>query len=271
VFTAVQKILILLVILIWVARATNATTANVLYLKPEMAIILANAVYFLGDWQYQFLNNGRDEENRKRDFTTLAGDVTRPVFMNYAKERQLRYFEDESLQAVELPYKANERSPRLAMTIYLPKAKDGLPSMEAGLTAEKIASIRGQLATPVEGVQVNMPKWEVKSETMKLQDTLKKMGMSLAFNSDNADFTGMTPRGIALELVIHKTFIKVDEKGTEAAAVTTVGGLERSTSVNRPRFPKFVHADHPFLYTINDTETGAILFLGRMLDPTKAD
>ncbi len=111
-------------------------------------------------------------------------------------------------------------------------------------------------------MNVYLPKFKITSQ-FQLDETLKSMGMVSAFNAATADFSGMTERrGLFLSAVIHKTFVDVNEEGTEAAAAT--GGF----AVGSPDEPKTFRADHPFVFLIKDNRTGAILFLGRIVDPT---
>jgi serpin B len=149
------------------------------------------------------------------------------------------------------------------MVVLLPKAKGGLAALEASLSAEKLAEWVSKVRR--REVQVTLPRFKTTAE-FSLKDPLVAMGMTDAFDSGRADFSGMTgARDLFISAVIHKAFVDTNEEGTEAAAATAV--VARMTAVAEP--PPVFRADHPFLFLIRDTETGAILFLGRILDPTK--
>jgi serpin B len=149
------------------------------------------------------------------------------------------------------------------MVVLLPKSKDGLAALEASLSAEKVAEWIGKVRR--REVEVALPRFKTTAE-FSLGDTLVAMGMTDAFDSGRADFSGMTgTKDLFISAVVHKAFVEVNEEGTEAAAATAV--VARMTAVAEP--PPEFRADHPFLFLIRDTKTGAILFLGRILDPTK--
>ena len=259
----------------WAAENTNDRIKNVLAvdnLTTDTRILLANAVYFLGDWQDQFVNpKGVD---RKGPFKRLGVAPSVATYMTHGEPiSAVRYFEDNNVQVLDLPYITKTTNHALVMTILLPKKEDGISAIEKSLKIADLNQLFSQMrelvSTGQDRVAVRLPKWEFSSDTINMTKIFtKNLGAELAFNSDKADFSGMTGgKDIALNLVLHKTFIKVDEKGTEAAAVTVIGGM-RSTSVHIP-MGKVIpfHADHPFLYYIRDTKTGTILFAGRMMDP----
>ena len=150
---------------------------------------------------------------------------------------------------------------RLSMVILLPEAKDGLPALEEKLTAENLAAWIA--STRKQKVQVTIPKWKLETK-FSLSNVLKSLGMPDAF-SNAADFSKMTAAAdLYIADVLHKAFVEVNEKGTEAAAATGVIMATKSAAV-RPD-PTFT-ADHPFLFLIRDQKTGAILFMGRLADP----
>ncbi|MCP4445038.1 MAG: serpin family protein [Myxococcales bacterium] len=157
----------------------------------------------------------------------------------------------------------------LAMTVVLPDAKDGLAALEKSLSLDVYKGWSAAVSKRRRKVEVAFPKFEIANAKLPLKDALKTLGMKLAFDLTEADFTKMAnPANDAEKLYIfdafHKAFIKVDEKGTEAAAATAVVMAVKGAAPAPP--PKFM-ADHPFLFAIEDTESGAILFMGRVLDP----
>ncbi|HET6441808.1 MAG TPA: serpin family protein [Phycisphaerae bacterium] len=239
----------------WVEKKTRDKIKELLkpgILGRETTLVLTNAIYFKGKWAEEFDKKlTRDEDF----FVTPEKTVAVPLMHQTA---DFGYFEGDGLQALELPY----RGDRLAMVVLLPKAKDGLAALEASLSADKVAEWVGKLHR--REVQVALPRFKTTAE-FSLKDTLVAMGMAAAFGGD-ADFSGMTgAKDLFISAVVHKAFVDVNEEGTEAAAATAV--VMGRAAMPEPA-PVFC-ADHPFLFLIRDTKTGAILFFGRILDPTK--
>jgi serpin B len=149
------------------------------------------------------------------------------------------------------------------MVVLLPKELDGLPGLGKSLTVRRLQECLSRLDGAGEtSVRVHLPKFKTTS-TLDLGKTLEKMGMPSAF-SQGADFSGMNGnRELFISKVVHKGFVDVNEEGTEAAAATAVGMAKGAV----PQITVF-NANHPFLFLIRDNETGSILFLGRLADPT---
>ncbi|HUX17151.1 MAG TPA: serpin family protein [Phycisphaerae bacterium] len=239
----------------WVEKQTQDKIQELLppgVLDAQVRLVLTNAIYFKGRWAEEFHKRlTRDEDF----FLTPEKKAAVPMMHQTA---DFGYFEGDGLQALELPY----RGDRLAMVVLLPKAKDGLAALEASLSADKVAEWVGKLHR--REVQVALPRFKTTAE-FSLKDTLVAMGMAAAFGGD-ADFSGMTgAKDLFISAVVHKAFVDVNEEGTEAAAATAV--VMGRAAMPEPA-PVFC-ADHPFLFLIRDTKTGAILFFGRILDPTK--
>jgi serpin B len=178
------------------------------------------------------------------------------------------YFKGDTFEALELPYEGHDLSMigDLSMTVLLPNKADGLPAFEKRLTAANLTQWLGKLSD--HRVDVTLPRFKLTSEFM-LKDVLSKMGMSIAFDSDKADFNGMTTRErLFISHVVHKAFVDVNEAGTEAAASTAT--VIENTSASAPPLATF-RADHPFVYLIRDNRTGSILFLGRVVNPSPVD
>ena len=173
-----------------------------------------------------------------------------------ALTEKLPYFESGLLRAVEMPYE-NER---LSMVLLVPRQRDGIGALEEALNAENLSRWLDGLAE--RKVHVRMPRFKIE-DRFHLEETLPAMGMPLAFTPGRADFSGISgdPGHVWIDAVIHQTFIEVDEEGTEAAAATAV-------VTKRGGGPPIISADHPFLFLIRDRATGAILFLGRVADPS---
>jgi serpin B len=148
------------------------------------------------------------------------------------------------------------------MVIILPKAKDGLGQLEASLSLARLDGLLKSLAS--RRVQISLPRFKLTAQC-ELQGALSALGMPKAFMLGQADFSGMTGRReLAISAVVHKAFVEVDEKGTEAAAATGVV-MARASAALAP--PPVFRADHPFVFLIRDLESGSILFLGRLARP----
>ena len=214
-------------------------------------LVLTNAIYFNAAWAYPF-----DEDmTANGPFYLLdGGQVIVPMMK---QTESFGYTEGEGYQAVELLYDGDE----LSMVILLPEAGQ-FEAFEEGFQAQQVSDIISGLQ-PTE-VALTMPQFEFDSE-FSLKDTLAGMGMPIAF-SDRADFSGMTGNPeLLISDVVHKAFVAVDEAGTEAAAATAV--IMELTAVPEP--PVEVTIDRPFIFLIRDIETGAILFVGRVLNPVR--
>ena len=220
-------------------------------LDDSTKLVLVNAIYFYGDWAHQF----DSAYTRKGDFYT-NGITKSPAKMMWQKQ-YFSYMENDKMQAIRMPYKGNT----LSMEIFLPKQKDGLDQLEPDFTAANYEKWSSSFTNNT--VIVTMPKFKMTTD-FQLADVLKNMGMKNAF-SDAADFSGMTGApDLKIDKVIHKAFIDVSEKGTEAAAATAVTVTRTTSSHNSEPPPKIFTADHPFFFIIRDNKTGSILFMGRL-------
>jgi serpin B len=239
----------------WVEEKTSGKIAGLIppgVLHEKIRLVLTNAIYFKGTWQYRFSKT----DTREAPFHVLKDREMKVQMMTQTGGFQ--YAATADTQLLELPYVGRD----LSMVILLPKQVDGLPKLEKKLTANDVQKWISGLEHAHE-VEVYLPKFTFTSQ-IGLKEALSSMGMPLAF-SDQADFSGIsTEKRQKLFEVIHQAFIDVNEEGTEAAAVTAgVGG-----NAPGPVFERVVfRADHPFLFLIQDTRTGAILFLGRLINP----
>ena len=214
-------------------------------------LVLTNAIYFKGDWKYQF----EPELTQEAPFQVAPGEQL-SVQMMYQKNR-FKYAALPNFQMLEMPYTGED----LSMLALLPNEPDGLADLESWLTAESLDQSIDQLLS--KEVFVFLPKFEMTSK-FGLAEVLASMGMPEAFNPGAADFSGMNGgRDLFISSVIHKAFVEVNEEGTEAAAAT--GVVVGTTSVTPP--PELFRADHPFLFLIRDNRTESILFLGRVTHP----
>ncbi len=235
----------------WVSDQTEERIKDLIpegILSPATALVLTNAIYFNAAWKYPF------NENMTADgpfYLIDGGQVTVPMM---EQTEAFGYADGEGYQAVELLYDGDE----LSMVILLPE-DDQFEVFEEGLQAAKVSDIMSGLQ--LTGVTLTMPQFEFESE-FNLNDTLKDMGMPAAFYG-GADFSGMTgSRELYIRAVLHKAFVSVDESGTEAAAATAVVMEEEA-----PEPLVEVTVDRPFIFLIRDIETGAIIFVGRVLNP----
>ena len=240
----------------WVMDRTNDKITKLV--KPSdirsSVLALVNAIYFKGTWKYPF----NPRRTKKATFHILPSVTTLVNMMTQTDRFRYSFNHRLDCQILELPYRGN----RLVMDILLPKKIDGLAALESNLTYTRIALALARLRTSRRSVAI--PRFEM-NFGKNLPKQLGEMGMRLAFNP-SADFRGISPgRPLFIHKVIHKAFIGVDEKGTEAAAATVV--LFTKSSV--PPIRKDFVADHPFLFLIRDFKTGSILFLGRLVDPRK--
>ncbi|MFC1988972.1 serpin family protein [Chloroflexota bacterium] len=213
-------------------------------------LILTNAIYFNAAWQYPF-----NKETTSDDaFHLLDGaEISIPMMK---QTESYGYAEGNNYQAVELSYDGNE----LSMVILLPDSGQ-FKDFEASLNYRKVGGIISDVKRSQ--VSLQMPKFEFESE-FSLKSALANMGMPIAFSGD-ADFSGMTgSKDLSIDEVIHKAFVSVDEAGTEAAAATAV--TMKLTAV--PTTPIEITIDRPFIFLIRDIETGTILFVGRILNPS---
>ena len=243
----------------WVAEKTRQKIKDLIppgCITPLTRLVLTNAIYFKSNWAQKF----QKRATRDEAFRLAPGRSVRAPMMRQQKRH--RYMESSLLQALELPYRFHD----LSMVVLLPRKVAGLAAVEKALGAKALAGWLAQLR-PV-SVEVTLPKFKYTSQ-FELAPTLKSMGMADAF-SGRADFSGMTTaEKLFISNVIHKAFVAVDEEGTEAAAATAV--IMRATGmIRQPERPKVFKADHPFLFLIRHRASGAILFVGRVADPTKS-
>jgi serpin B len=239
----------------WTEEHTKQKIKNLLpsgSLDAQTRLVLTSAIYFYGKWQEPFVTS----RTQPAPFTLTSGATTEANFMNQTSH--FGYAETQSVQILEMRY----ASTRIAFDVVLPKTVSGLPDLEKTLTTGNLTSWLGKLSP--RNVQVSLPKFRAESE-FSLGKALSIMGMPIAF-TDKADFSGIAPkRGLAISEVVHKAFVDVSERGTEAAATT--GITIRATAMPMPEPAVVFRADHPFIFLIRDTSSDVVLFIGRLMNP----
>ncbi len=244
----------------WVEQQTNNKIQNLLSagsVTPLTRLILTNAIYFKAAWADQF----QQSATKNADFHLSAGKTIQAPMMH--NSGSYAYFKGPSFQALLLPYEKNE----ISMLILLPDDVDGLSALEGSLTAANLEKWIAALGNEGKAI-VSLPRFKI-TQQFELSPTLENLGMKTAFDASSADFSAMTgDKSLSISAAIHKAYIDLDEDGTEAAAATAVmmTGMAMRPMPTPP--PIVFTADHPFLFLIRDNASGAILFMGRLTDPT---
>lgn len=248
----------------WVSYQTKNKINDLIALgtiDPLTRLVLTNTIYFNAKWLHPF----KESETQDGIFYLLDDSNISTPMMNV--EDYFDCYKGEDYQEIELPYDNRQNS----MVIVVPESGK-YKEFEESLNAEKVDSILQDLTysriNPPDGssliVDVKMPKFKYEYEC-GLRKTLSAMGMPDAFEDGKADFSGMTDEeGLFIGDVIHKAYVSVDEKGTEATAATAVRMVGDSGA---PKVPIQFTIDRPFIFLIRDTQTGTILFVGRVLNP----
>ncbi|XP_036934238.1 leukocyte elastase inhibitor-like [Acanthopagrus latus] len=247
----------------WVEKQTQDKIKNLLaegVVDNATKMVLVNAIYFKGTWDKQF----KEEKTYDAQFNLNKND-TKPVKMMRQKSRyRLLKIDDPDINCkiLEMPYKGND----LSMLILLPNEIEddttGLEKLEKALTYEKFNEWTNPAMMTNDEVEVSLPRFKME-EKYDLNDVLISMGMKDAFNVGMSDFSGMSPANdLFLSKVVHKAFVEVNERGTEAAAATGIVCTLQCFRIT-PTFK----ADHPFLFFIRHNDSKSILFAGRFCSP----
>jgi serpin B len=242
----------------WVEKQTNDKIKDLIpsgAIDGSTRLVLTNAVYFKGNWLRPFAKTATQDE----DFAVSAERKVKVPLMH--QKAAFGYAEEDTFQALELPYEGNE----LSMVVLLPKQTDGLSELEKSLSLDRLQAVLSKLNS--RQVVTSLPRFKLES-SFSLNSTLQAMGMNRAF-SRQADFTGISSvENLFISAVVHKAYVDVNEEGTEAAAATGVV-MSRAMAVRRPDPVPVFRADHPFLFLIRDVKAGSVLFMGRLIDPVK--
>lgn len=236
----------------WVDRRTKGKIKEIVpaTLPDESILYLINAVYFKGAWKDEF----DPKRTQSRDFKRSDGSVKKHPIM--FRDGDYRQHATADFNAVRLPYGKGDRS---AMYLFVPSGT--LKDFHRLLTAANWRSWMEGFGRREADCLVGLPRFRMEY-AKSLGESLKSLGMPLAFDSRRADFSAMTPaKEVCITSVEHKTFVEVNEEGTEAAAATAVG-------VGVLSVPPQIIADRPFFFAIVDEPTSTILFMGSVEDPT---
>lgn len=244
----------------WANEKTHGRIKQIINeeLPESTRIVLADALYYLGDWELPFeANNTYDDQ-----FSTPAGSVN-TAFMH--SDWSVPYYQNSDFSMITLNFKGKEDEGKYAMAFLLPAEGSGMSGLLQSLNADAFsAALAG---AQQQEVWIKLPKFEF-SYFSRLKDTLAAMGMSKALNPEAADFSAMTNEDnqIYIDEVLHKCYIRVDELGAEAAAVTEVSAEDGAAPMEQEP-PKF-YADRPFVFAIYSQEDGTIAFVGAVNNPT---
>ncbi|WP_054955883.1 serpin family protein [Paenibacillus dakarensis] len=238
----------------WVNEKTSGMIPEIFSKPPDAKAVLINAVYFNGGWTDEF----NPEDTKDKDFSLADGTVKKIPMMK--QEQEFGYKETDSWQAVRLPYSDG----RMHMVVVVPSKDSSLEELHKELWKDPSD---WQKNFESRTVKLELPKFkaELSNElSAKLMDVLKGAGMTDAFDSGTADFSAMAETPLYIGDIRHKVVVDVNEKGTEAAAFTSIGMV---SSASEPREPVEMKVDRPFFFAIEDGDTGAWLFMGSITNP----
>lgn len=237
----------------WVSDQTNAKIQDLIpqgAITPATTLVLTNAIYFKAQWADTFYKQYSQNGTFYQD-----NDSVTAVFMN--KDSRYKYDSTQDYAALEMPYKGGE----ISMLFILPQPGK-MAAVESGLSSDFLTEVSSSLQE--RPVIVAIPKFKFTTSSVSLKDVLVALGMQAAF-SPTADFSGIDgTRSLFIQDVIHKAFVAVDERGTEAAAATVI--LVAMGSVEMPSPASFI-ANRPFIFLIRDNVTGSVLFIGKLAIP----
>ena len=236
----------------WVKENTKGKITKIVEtIEPNQVLFLINAIYFKGNWSNEF------DKNQTAQYPFYITSGRRKQHPMMSQEGDYRYYESEQFQAVSLPY---GKDGKFSFYIFLPKQNSNLKAFYQNLNVENWEKWMTQF-NKQKGF-IRLPRFKTDYE-VTLNDALKTLGMEEAF-SNKANFSGMG-KNFAISQVKHKTFVEVNEEGTEAAATTSVGIV--ATSLRDEPEPFRMIVDRPFFCAIRDNQTGSLLFMGSIIDP----
>jgi serine protease inhibitor len=241
----------------WVKRETAGKIDKIIDNIDRGALLfLISAIYFKGEWAKKF----DDSKTRQRSFYLQNGKKLSVAMMSIVEE--LLYYSDDGVQVARLPYGRDE----LAMYVLLPEEGVNLDSFIQTLEQEKLDGLIAGM-NMIE-IELQIPKLKLEYGKKQLNGVLIRLGMGVAFDRESADLKGIAslgPENLSISFVDHKAVVEVSEKGTEAAAVTSIGIRSAQMQIITHRFV----VNRPYLFLIRDDRSGSILFMGKILDPTQ--
>lgn len=236
----------------WCSDKTHGKITEILKkLTRDDKMVLLNAIYFKGTWKQKFAENSTQDDH----FTASSGEQTTVKMMH--ESLHTRYFKGSNFRAVRLDYAGD----RQTMYIFLPNADVKLAALQAQFTEENWNTWKSRFR--VADVNLSLPRFKIEFST-DLKASLESMGMKNAFTA-NAEFSKMTAEKVCIGRVLQKTYMDVNEKGTEAAAVTAVAMVAAAAAA--PATPVDFRVDRPFIVALVDEPTNQILFLGTITNP----
>ena len=236
----------------WISEETQGMIPTMIdTINPQLEMFLINAIYFRGDWVNQF----KESQTRREDFHLADGTTTQVDMMSTSAT--FGYYKGADFAAARLPYGRD----KIAMYVFLPDENTTIDAFIATMDDEMWTRAMNGFHE-VDDLQLKLPKFKLEYGKKRLNDALAALGMGTAFQPGRADFTGIAPRDLYIGFVDHKAVIKVDEKGSEAAAVTVIG-----VETTNFREPITFFVDRPFFFVIRDDRSGTILFMGKAVNP----
>lgn len=236
----------------WVSDKTENKIKNLLSrgtVDSETSLVLVNAIYFKAKWESTF----KKSSTHKATFSNTDGSNSKVDFMH--KNEHFGYSENEDYQVVTIPYKKEQET---QLTVVLPREGKKLKDVTSVLTFKQLTDFK---TLAKKDLILSLPKFEQQGGSIDLAPTLKDLGMKVAF-SRTADFSKISSTQNRLSSVVHKTFIKIDEEGGEAAAATAAILDRKSEALSKADQPLIVKVNRPFFYAIQDSKTGLCLFVG---------
>lgn len=243
----------------WVEDNTNDRIKNLVpagAIKDGLAIVLTNAVWFYADWQEPF----SEQATETKKFYAPDGEIDVEMMQQRA---DVQHVKSRQYSAIDLGYEGDD----FTMTIILPKNKDGLDQVTKSMTAKRLEELLTRIdSAPTKLVEIKLPKAKIEAG-YSLQDPLMATGLTTLFDAPEIPHLTDTPVGVSG--VFHKTFLEINEKGTEAAAATAIMGVTVSGRVGpKPPKPIIFNVEHPYLIVLRDKATGVIVFIGHIENPT---
>lgn len=240
----------------WVKQNTNSKIDKIIDgISNDMVMYLINAIYYKGTWKYQF------DKTLTADFPFYVPGTDGVQRKMMLQETDLDYYSSSSYTTVDLPYGNNSYK----MRIILPNSNSDVETILQNMNPDEFIKITGNMNK--QHCVLKMPLFKL-SFDMKLNDVLKNIGMKKAFDQLQADFTNINKnRVLFISEAKQKTFIDVNEEGTEAAAVTSIG-IARNTAIGGTPGPIYLNVDSPFLFMIYESNSNTILFMGKIFNPS---